>query len=155
MWATTLLIAASMPITEQLSESVDRIEVNHVFDGDGRLVIDQVIFWRWNWLAGDFEVIDWRLLRCCRCPVTDEQHLRWRKTPGSTPPPIGKFVPVHAYPQYDYRTRMHVSHWRDERTDSWRMISAPIFIETWTNHDREIQQRSILPQAKRRFLRRP
>ncbi len=58
-----ILIAATLPApTDVARDSVDLIELNHFFDEHGRLVFDQLIFYRID-KAGDEEVLEWRLVK--------------------------------------------------------------------------------------------
>lgn len=61
MLAAFLLCA--VPYSPIVETAVDRIEVNHFYDENGRLVFDQLIFYR---LAedGHSDVIAWRLVKC-------------------------------------------------------------------------------------------
>ena len=59
----------TLPLDLVSRDAADVIELNHFFDGDGRPVFDQVIFWQWHAEEGTFRVRAWRL---------------W-KTPAQTP----------------------------------------------------------------------
>lgn len=48
-----------------LTESVDVVELNHFFDDDGKPVLDQLIFYRWN--GRRHELIDWRNAKTREC----------------------------------------------------------------------------------------
>ncbi len=48
-----------------LTESVDVVEVNHFYDLDGKLVLDQLLFYRWN--VNHHQLIDWRLIKSPEC----------------------------------------------------------------------------------------
>jgi len=58
-----LLFIASVgfvPNEPVVDDRADLIEVNHYFDENGELVLDQVIFWQSDGDQGDFRVLDWR-----------------------------------------------------------------------------------------------
>jgi hypothetical protein len=58
-----LLIIASigfLPNSPVIEDHADVIEVNHYFDENGELVLEQVIFWLWHPGEGVFHVLDWR-----------------------------------------------------------------------------------------------
>jgi hypothetical protein len=58
--------AYSYDIPKELSiikDEVDIIEVNHFFNGQANLVLDQIIFWDWYEEYECFNVIDWRLMK--------------------------------------------------------------------------------------------
>ena len=155
MWSTIALIAfGTLPRDSVVAERVDRIEVNHVYDNQGNLVIDQVIFWDWNTRKSRFEVVDWRLLRRVRAEITDEQRREWRRAVRkTTPPPVGTWRGGHAYPNVNHAQGTYISEWFDEKTELWRQVTAPIFLETWTDFDRELVERNLLPEKDRRRLR--
>jgi len=46
-----------------ITDSVDLIEVNHHFDEHGRLVMEQVVFYKWCPLKSRYRVCDWRPLK--------------------------------------------------------------------------------------------
>lgn len=48
-----------------LGESVDVVELNHFYDGDGKPVLDQLLFYRWN--GSRHELIDWRSVKSPAC----------------------------------------------------------------------------------------
>lgn len=73
-----------VPTDPALSDQVDLVEVNHVYDHMGRPVLDQVIFYQWSHVDARYQVIAWRLLR----------------SPGQMP-------------QRDWRNRVYVSRWFD------------------------------------------
>lgn len=45
------------------TEHIDLIEINHYFDGGGKSVFDQLIFYNWDESARRFNVVAWRLLK--------------------------------------------------------------------------------------------
>ena len=55
------LLLAILPASEPIVDRVDLIEVNHVYDGRGKHVFDQLIFWDWS--EDRYEVRAWRLLK--------------------------------------------------------------------------------------------
>ncbi len=59
--ALTLAAACAVPQTPTVRDEVDIIELNHVYDGDGQLVLRQLIFWEWRPQAARHHVVAWRL----------------------------------------------------------------------------------------------
>lgn len=57
------LAMALVPSSDIAVDSIDIIEINHFYDEQGRLVFDQVIFWRWDEIYGGHRVVAWRLLK--------------------------------------------------------------------------------------------
>lgn len=152
--AAALLALGLLPRDAPVEDAVDRIEVNHVYDGNGNLVIDQIIFWEWNARHSRFDVVDWRLLKGVRNEITDEQRRAWRCAGADrAPPPVGKWRGGHAYPKLNHEQGVYISEWFDERADQRRRVTAPIFLETWTTGDRELAERRVVPQCERRKLR--
>jgi len=146
MIATALLLLAAAPAEPPLVERVDRIEINHVYDHDGGLILDQIILWDWNPAESRFDVVDWSILRDCRQEDAADCR-RWQREHQDGPPYVGRFtpgdpliVPVRGGGYLDF------SH-------PTRRITAPILLETWTDHDREMFERAILPELSRRPLR--
>jgi len=70
--STILSMACSgaAPTTSEVVDRVDLIEINHLYDQQGRHVIDQLIFYDWDSAARRFQVRAWRLLK------SDDQHPR-------------------------------------------------------------------------------
>ena len=62
----SILTVASMgasPVETHLVDRVDLIEINHLYDLQGRLVINQLIFYQWDSASQRFQVRAWRLLK--------------------------------------------------------------------------------------------
>lgn len=57
------VVISMVPVDSVVRDTVDLIEVNHVYDDRGRLVLQQVIFWDWHADRGRFHVVAWRMLR--------------------------------------------------------------------------------------------
>ena len=56
-----LLIALSMPPLDGATEDqVDELELNHYYDGDGKLILQQWILW--EWVEDKRRVVAWRLV---------------------------------------------------------------------------------------------
>lgn len=106
-------------------DDVDLAEINHVLE-DGRLTVEQIIFYDWCPTLGRFQVRDWRMLN-------DESQI----------------------PLRNWRDRNFVSVWRDfKERGALRMVRAKIVLETWTSFDPELAERQFLPHAQRRVLQR-
>lgn len=64
MFGLILLVTSIVPYGEiAVVETVDAIELNHLFDEECRLVFDQVIFKDWSDRRRCFAVRDWRLIK--------------------------------------------------------------------------------------------
>lgn len=67
-----LLVLTAFPTYEPATDRVALIEVNHLYDCNGRHVIDQVIFYDWDTSHGRFQVRVWRLIgKPGQLPVKD------------------------------------------------------------------------------------
>ena len=76
--ALALTVLAMLPPAGVVSDRVDLIEVNHVYDDLGNPVFRQAIFYDWRLAAGAFEVRAWRLLKHAdQRPVRDWDTGRW------------------------------------------------------------------------------
>jgi hypothetical protein len=106
-------------------DRVDLVEINHFHDDQGRLILDQLIFYDWS-------------------PADSRYHVRaWRRI--STPAQI---------PLRNWRNRDFVAIWHDGKDrDVLRKVHARMIRETWTQYDPELVEREFLPQEKRRDLR--
>ncbi len=112
------------PVRSATVDEVDLVEINHVFDEQGRLVFDQVIYYEWSNQDSRYQVRDWRLLKKpSQLPLKN-----WRD---------GNFVSVW----HDFKFR-----------DVLREVQAKIVRETWTQYDPELVERDFLPEEKRRKL---
>jgi hypothetical protein len=69
-----------------ITDSVDLIEVNHHFDEYGRLVMEQVVFYKWCPLTSRYRVSDWR-------PLKSRQQI----------------------PRKDFRRNIYEANWKDGR----------------------------------------
>lgn len=109
-----------------IEERVDTQEINYVFDNQGKLVLDQIIWYRWRWWNGKYEchLVDWRL--CFKCP--------------------GCYY-VDRLPSGDRRTVFY-----DEKSGVIRIIIAKVHDETRSLYDREMTERDRLPEARRELL---
>lgn len=102
-------------------DHVDLVELNHFFDGNGKLVFNQVIWWDWSWWHECYLVVAWRICpeaHPWRCYRTSLWVSKWRDA-SSTP------------------HRM-------------RRVTADFYCETWTQHDPELEDRKrLLPENRR------
>jgi hypothetical protein len=60
----TTIVAGALslvPATPLVCDQVDLLELNCVYDGDGRLMLRQMIFWDWQGDQARYQVVAWRL----------------------------------------------------------------------------------------------
>ena len=74
------------PVDDVATDRVDLVELNHLYDEQGKHVFDQIIFYDWSARSGRYNVCAWRLL----------------KHP-------------HQVPHWDSKTGRYVALWRDGR----------------------------------------
>lgn len=115
-----LLLLLFVPLSEPVHDEVDRIERNTVLNDVGKSQLEQLIFWRWQVVAGEgggFHVAEWRLVSDCAEPVL--RGSRWRLQ------------------------------WLDRR-DVYRVVTAKSYLvtRTWC-HDPEVFDRHVLPSDRR------
>ncbi len=64
MWtALALTLFAALPQADIAVDSVDLVEVNHVYDAQGKPVLVQAVFYDWRPQQGEYHVRAWRLLK--------------------------------------------------------------------------------------------
>lgn len=129
-----VIIAAILPTTEPLRERCDRIELNHFYDSNARLVFDQLLFYEWSHDAGRHQLRAWRMVKGGEAS---------KKRVSQSP----------MIPRYDHARRCWACEWHD--SDIHRRVEAQAFIETWTQYDPELADREFLPKEHRRELRSP
>ena len=71
-------------LKQRFVDHVDLVEINHLYDDAGGLVMDQLVYYKWSARHSRFQVIDWRPLRSPR-----------------------------QRPHYDFRRRQYIAIWRD------------------------------------------
>ena len=145
MYFVAIILAAN-PQFATLFDVVDRVEVNSVFNCDGKLVFDQAIWWRWNSDESRFDVADWRILIGVR-RRNEAAAIRWAANNFHGPDYLPEFVGGHATPRSEQCG--FVSEWLDERHNCWRRVVASECVWTSSNYDREVFERDVLPESKR------
>jgi hypothetical protein len=89
------------PQLPHVEDEVDMFEVNHFFDGDGRLIFDQLIFWEIN--GEHYDVVSWRLIkRPEQMPVSDQRGgyvVVWRD--GELMRRVNAATAIETWTQYD------------------------------------------------------
>ncbi len=122
-----LLIAACLCVGPEplvVCDTVDVIELNHLYDGEGREILHQWVFWEWDKHSADYRVVDWRLVK------------NEREGP--------KFAPGRAQVVLNLSDVAQGS--------ALRRIEARAFSETWTQTDPERDNQRIWPTDRRRLL---
>lgn len=114
-----LSIAPDLPVSE---ERCGRLEYNHYYDGEGRLVFTQLIGWDWYEDEGCWH--------CCFFLMASQ----YANIKPSRNPQGG-----YAVTFYDHAGRLV-------------RIEAASYAETWTQYDPELEDRAFLPKEHRREL---
>jgi hypothetical protein len=122
-----LLIAACLCVGPEplvVCDTVDVIELNHLYDGEGREILHQWVFWEWDKHSADYRVVDWRLVK------------NEREGP--------RFAPGRA--RWVWLVCL------DGQPSALRRIEARAFSESWTQVDVELRDREVWPTERRRLL---
>jgi hypothetical protein len=127
-----LILLGILPHEGAVYDTVDCMEINHFYDDAGRKVFEQVIFWDYD-ITVTVKGEDYYL---------DEAVRAWRliKHPSQ--------VPFH-----DHAANTWSAIWYDG--DVLRHVSAKTVTETWTQYDRELSNRQLLPKEHRADLSDP
>lgn len=122
MAAFLLVCFAILPHDAATVDRVDLVEVNHFYDENGKRVFDQLIFYDWRPVQGDYAVRAWRLMKSeQQYPVKDWRRNEWSVT----------------WTECDFQLRQ---------------VRARCFRETWTQYDPELAARDGLPKERRKRL---
>jgi hypothetical protein len=77
--AFALSLIAALPQSDVACDHVDLVEVNHVYDLEGKPVLVQAVFYEWRPSQGEYHVRAWRLLKSDdQRPVRDFRRGDWR-----------------------------------------------------------------------------
>lgn len=171
MIATLLL--AIVPCSLVLTDRVEVIELAHQYDGRGRHLFSQWVFWR------DGYVTAWRMAEGNRRRPTDDESAEYRRAWGEHLAAMstraeyirdrqtansGRVIPrdsprIDAPPfvaEYggDYPSRRGNGDWvliLHDRGELRRVV-APVYRQSWLQQDIEVLDRRRLPEDKRRGL---
>lgn len=165
-----------------VEDEVDLIEINHLYNDDGSLILDQIIYYKMkptyvfedgNRVGGyGFEVVDWRSIPKSLARETlsgkeliDKRNAfiqEWKKKyPKSIPPPFtpsfngGSYVPRKEYSTGDYYQIFFDTEYSQSSSFLPRKIKAKAVIETWTQYDPELEARELVPDDRRIKLSKP
>lgn len=131
MFWVVMVLLSIVPADGVARERFDMLEQNAFYDGDGRLVFDQLLFWDWSHDAGRFQLQAWRMLK-------------WQSGTKENGP-ISTMLP-----RFDHAHNVWVVEWLDG--DVHRRIESPVFRQSVTQFDPELEERVYLPKEKRREL---
>jgi len=150
MYNLILLLLSIVPLNNDITIDVDRIECNHMFDVRGRHVLDQLIFWKVHHKDDKivFHVDGWLYMKNSR-KVNEEQKRAHEAVESIKPeylqiPYVPEFVGNTNMPQY--KNDFYVS-----RVGNI-LIRSKSFINTITTYDPELYDREFLPKEKRNPL---
>jgi len=124
------LIASGERSIDIVTETVDLIELNHVYDPKGHLIFDQVVFYERNPKTGRFQVRGW-------CMVEDNDVINRR-------------------PVRNHSNGLYLVDWLDKDCNVHRRITSRTYRESWTQDDVEREDKKVHPERLRiGFVRRP
>ena len=142
--------------SDRFIDRVDLIEINHFYDGNGRLVLDQIVFYDFNSFKSEYECIDWRLIKNGRKKYSKEELFKKKveilKSKVEKPPFVPEWIGCSEVPLYNRRNRMWVSRFYDYKDRKYRVVQSTCYRETWTLVDVELANREIFPRGQRREL---
>lgn len=153
---------------------VDFFELNHYHNGDGELVLDQVILWEWvdyryrdedgfNQTQRETKVVDWYLVTKYRKRLTEEEQRKkdkelaqeWVKKFGigadlKAPPYVPPFEGGILIPRYDQDRKM----WKvlTYKNGVTTVVYGTSFVESWTQFDRETDNQELFSRKSRRNI---
>lgn len=122
----------------------DRIELNHVYNSEGIIVLDQIIYWEYD---NSWKIVGWINLNGCRRNLSEKEILDIRKKEQWQPinkPWVGHYL-------IPYRNgKWYTATW----VKNYKLITVKTkrFIITHTQYDREIRNRTVLPETSRHRL---
>lgn len=141
--------------SENPTDYIHSIELNHVYKLDGSHQLSQIILWNWDYsnVTKRFELnfIKWYILddRYFEKLTYDEylkkdkEHQKqWVEKYGPkivAPSYNRKFIPNHNLPRYDYKRKLWVMIVNYKYHKYFRIIYANYYVETWTQFDPTIE----------------
>lgn len=135
-----ILLAASPVNLPEKTDACDLIEVNHYFDENGALLLNQILFWEWDSREARYQVRSWRLVkRPSMYPQACAEGFEttWREGPMQVRVTAPKFR--ETWTQYDPELieRKHLAH--EERrelfTGKQPTPAIPPQIRDWIQDD--------------------
>lgn len=120
-----LILCSYTENSNEIVDYVDKIEINHYYNEDGKLVIDQIIFYDTQ------RIIDWRLIEDGR--KTNPTHAKIAEKAQAIY--IPDWIGTKMKPQIE--RGKYVCRFYDKRSHVYRKVIANDFIETSTDYDRE------------------
>ncbi len=158
MLGITLLMLSHVSVPAVVHDRVDVIELNHYLDGKGDIVFDQYVFWIWNPEEERHDAVDWRFCKPCGWrdwPPELYQRLNKRLAAKGMKLPLKQWS---GSPMQVIRNAHGFSltwHDKESRGGHWRTVSAPCYVQSFTQYDVEVEARNDMPIERRRKLSRP
>lgn len=159
------LAFSSIPQQDIIEDHVDFFELSHVYDDEGKLVLDQVIMWDWVYdhatKSTEKKVVAWYTLKNCREVLTREEWLKknrefgdaWVKKHGMhgfIPDYVPEFIGNSKCPRYDHARKKWIVVFAER--SAIRKITANAYMETWTQFDPEVENQNLFEKSTRRGL---
>lgn len=138
-----------------VEDHVDYIEINHLYDERGIHLFDCLIFWD-NSNRKDYKykaVVDWKMIRGMRKPVTDEENIKLRKIYQEAKIDLGgdfKFTKFIGIDIQKDRLGRYFYMFFDKTV--LRKVFAKSIMETWTQKDEEVLHKEFQAPEDRRGL---
>lgn len=64
-----LLLFSIIPLNEPIVDQVDLIEINKVYNIEGKVTLSQAIYYNWSENDGRHQVVDWRFVKSEDCLI--------------------------------------------------------------------------------------
>jgi len=127
-------------------DSFDRAEINHCYDENGALVLDQLLFWDWDHQCRGEVCEAWVLIKRRREPTEEEKQAWMRKSEFPFVAEWKGLVPRRAPDGwvFDFTNR-----------DVYYRVTVKTWRETWTQYDPEVVNRGFVPKKQRKGFRKP
>jgi len=133
-----------------VEDHFDMVEINHLYNDNGNLVLDQIIYWDWE--GDNFHVVDWRPIKDGRETLTSKEYnIRKNQQPmfrGERLPVVPKWVGSQMVPVK--RDNIYRVIWWDGNV--LRKVTCDVLMTTWTQNDPELEDRELWPKIRRRGL---
>lgn len=153
-------ILPNKPPAEELYEFDGYVELNHVYSPAGRHVLDQYIVWKWHEDFGRHHVAAFYIAENGRRRLSEKEY-------SERVAAYLKSLGLKVWPEeLDIDNYVDRSDWVGDRRFSTKKAAGHVyfssiknkrivrfkltsFIETWTNHDRELINRNFFPTEMR------
>lgn len=151
MLKTLILLLSSFLPHDIETYNVDLIEVNTFFDDQGRLVLDQLIFWDFVDVDNRLHVVGWKLLQNAR-KVNESKKAQFEADQPDKPEhDRGVYVPdfAHKWLPIEVGTKFKC---KIIEGDIYYQVQSSNYKRSYTQYDPELADRDFFPAEMRKKL---